>query len=88
MLRNGHVHTAWAGLARPISDPGYERERLELPDGDYVDLDRLSRGNRRVAIVSHGLEGHSHRPYMRGMARGPRPGRMGCHRVELPRMQR
>lgn len=69
LLRNPHVHTAWASLARPIDDPGYERERLELPDGDFLDLDRLNRGNRRVAILSHGLEGHSHRPYMRGMAR-------------------
>lgn len=69
LLRNPHVHTAWAGLGRRIGDPGYERERLELPDGDFVDLDRLIRGSRRLVIVSHGLEGHAHRPYMRGMAR-------------------
>lgn len=67
-LRNAHLHTAWAGLARRAADPGYSEERIGLPDGDFLDLFRVRGGHRRVAVVCHGLEGHAHRPYMRGMA--------------------
>lgn len=68
-LRNGHVHTAWAGLARRVGGVRYERERLEMPDGDFIDTDWLRSRGRRVAILSHGLEGSSDRAYMQGMAR-------------------
>ena len=45
------------------------RERLELPDGDFLDLDWLRRGGApRVAILAHGLEGSSTQTYIRGMA--------------------
>jgi len=37
----------------------YTRERLELADGDFLDLDWAKAGHRRVAIISHGLEGSS-----------------------------
>jgi predicted alpha/beta-fold hydrolase len=48
------------------------RERLELPDGDFVDLDFAETGRtdaRGLAILSHGLEGDSGKPYIQGMAR-------------------
>lgn len=47
----------------------YERERLELSDGDFVDLDWVDRGSRKLVILSHGLEGNSDRHYIRGAAR-------------------
>ena len=37
----------------------YTRERLELADGDFLDLDWAKARHRRVAIISHGLEGSS-----------------------------
>ena len=46
----------------------YQRERLELDDGDFLDLDWLPSGSRRLAILSHGLEGSSRDAVMRGMA--------------------
>jgi predicted alpha/beta-fold hydrolase len=46
----------------------FERERLELTDGDFVDLDWSRRGRSRVAIISHGLEGCSANGYVRGTA--------------------
>jgi uncharacterized protein len=46
----------------------WQRERLELSDGDFLDLDWLGSKLRKVAILSHGLEGSSRRSYMEGMA--------------------
>ena len=68
-LRNAHLQTVWAVLARRGIELHYERERLELADGDFLDLDWSRAGNRdRLAILSHGLEGDSAAGYVRGMA--------------------
>lgn len=65
---NGHLQTVLPALTRRIHLP-YERERLELPDGDFLDLDWIRQGKRRLAILSHGLEGNSERHYIKGTAR-------------------
>jgi predicted alpha/beta-fold hydrolase len=46
----------------------FTRERLELADGDFLDLDWLRGGAKRVVILTHGLEGSSTQTYIRGMA--------------------
>ncbi|MCK9239028.1 alpha/beta fold hydrolase [Desulfocurvus sp.] len=74
-LRGGHVQTLYPFLLRAPVPVDYRRERLELPDSDFVDLDwSLAAGPggaraARVALVVHGLEGHSRRKYVRGMVR-------------------
>ncbi|AWM34843.1 YheT family hydrolase [Hymenobacter nivis] len=72
-LFNGHVQTIVPSLWRSVPDVAYERERLELADGDFLDLDwsRLPAGGpaNGLAVVSHGLEGSSDRAYVRGMVR-------------------
>ncbi|MBO2009636.1 YheT family hydrolase [Hymenobacter negativus] len=72
-LFNGHLQTIVPSLWRTVSDVAYQRERVELPDGDFLDLDwsRLPamRPTNGIAIVSHGLEGDASRPYVRGMVR-------------------
>lgn len=48
-----------------------ERERVELEDGDFIDLDwsYSSAGkSEKVLIVLHGLEGNAQRPYILGTA--------------------
>lgn len=67
-LWNGHVETIVPAVARRVKVP-YERERLELPDGDFVDLDWLDRGARRLLVLTHGLEGNSQRNYVQATAR-------------------
>jgi predicted alpha/beta-fold hydrolase len=47
----------------------YQRERLDLPDGDFVDLDWIRQGHSRLMVLCHGLEGGSDSQYMKGMAR-------------------
>ena len=69
IFRHAHASTIIPSLLRRVLAPSYVRERLALADGDFVDLDRLRTGARRLAVLCHGLEGDSSRPYMRGMAR-------------------
>lgn len=68
LFRSGHFSTIYSGLIREVSNPGQERERVELNDGDFIDLDwSISRpNNRKVAIILHGLEGNAQRPYVLG----------------------
>lgn len=45
-----------------------ERERLELADGDFLDLEWRREATDRLAILSHGLEGDAGASYIQGMA--------------------
>lgn len=65
---SGHVQTVFPTLFRRVPPLPWARERVETPDGDFVDIDWVRGGNRRVAVLCHGLEGDARRPYMRGMA--------------------
>lgn len=55
-------------MYRKVADPGYVCETIPTPDNDFLDIDWLRRDHDRLVIISHGLEGNSHRHYMRGMA--------------------
>jgi uncharacterized protein len=46
----------------------YKRERLELTDGDFLDLDWMKGDSAKLVIISHGLEGNSERHYSKGVA--------------------
>ena len=67
-LFNAHLETIVPSIFRKVAG-GYLRERLELPDGDFVDLDWMSLQRKILVIISHGLEGNSERHYSKGMAR-------------------
>ncbi len=68
-FRNGHGQTIFPTLFRWVPHVRYRRQRIDTPDGDFLDLDWSNVGSRRLAIISHGLEGNSDRAYIRGMAR-------------------
>lgn len=65
--RGPHAQTLWARLARRAPKISFWRERLELPDGDFIDLDWSENGSGPIVIVLHGLEGSSESPYARGI---------------------
>jgi uncharacterized protein len=67
-LRDGHAQTIAAALLRRRAELRWTRDRLELEDGDFLDLDWLRPGHPRVAILLHGLEGSASAGYVRGMA--------------------
>lgn len=66
-LSNGHLQTLWASVIRRIPKPVTRRERLELPDGDFVDLDWTPGGSGPLVIVLHGLQGSLNSLYTRGI---------------------
>ncbi len=66
---NGHFQTLGPSLFRRVEPLAYVRERVELADGDFIDLDWLRQGSDRLVILTHGLEGNSDRSYIKGMAR-------------------
>lgn len=69
ILFNGHLQTIIPALFRPNISLPFERERINTPDGDFLDLDWLRNNHSKLIILSHGLEGDSQRPYMKGMAK-------------------
>jgi predicted alpha/beta-fold hydrolase len=64
-----HAQTLWARLVRRPPRVALRRERLELPDGDFIDLDWTRTGRGPIVIILHGLEGSSDSPYARGLLR-------------------
>jgi len=66
---NSHCQTIWPLLARKKLTIPWQRQRLELPDGDFLDLDWRGQqaGTNPVVLVLHGLEGSSHSHYARAM---------------------
>ncbi len=68
LFSGSHLETIVPALFRKIKIE-YHRERLNLPDGDFLDLDFLKKNNSRLLILFHGLEGNSSSQYIMGMAR-------------------
>lgn len=67
-LRNAHLQTIWPTVVRRFPQAHYIKERLELPDRDFVDLVwTQGRPDSPLVIVLHGLEGSFHSPYIRGV---------------------
>jgi hypothetical protein len=66
---NGHLQTLVPGALRHVRGVRYQRERIETPDGDFLDLDWLRRGHDRLVLLTHGLEGSSQGQYIRGTAK-------------------
>ncbi len=68
-LANKHLETIYPALFRPDAQIEAERERLELSDGDFLDLDWYKQGSDKLIVLSHGLEGSSTSPYLKWMAK-------------------
>ncbi|MEM6644008.1 MAG: alpha/beta fold hydrolase [Bacteroidota bacterium] len=61
---SGHFETVVPSLFYEVKGVQFDRERLELPDGDFLDLDWVRRNEKRVVVITHGLEGSSDRHYV------------------------
>ncbi|MEX2234946.1 MAG: alpha/beta fold hydrolase [Cyclobacteriaceae bacterium] len=68
-LYGSHLETIFPALLRRVILTAYTRERISTPDDDFLDLDWLKKDSGKVVIISHGLEGNSSRPYIKGMAK-------------------
>ncbi len=69
LLPGGHLQTIVPALYRKAERVTRERERLELADGDFLDLEWRREGRGSLAILSHGLEGSAGASYIQSMAR-------------------
>jgi len=68
-LFNSHLQTIIPSLFRQVQGVQYERERLVMPDDDFLDVDWSRIGSDKLLVLSHGLEGDSERPYIQGMVK-------------------
>ncbi len=65
-LRNGHINTIYPSLFRRPTLVSFERKRIETQDDDFLDVDFLKAGSRKIVILCHGLEGNSSSKYIQG----------------------
>lgn len=72
-LPGGHLQTIIGALMAKPPKIQYHRERWELDDGDFVDVDwadvppKTSAHKAPIVIVFHGLEGNSHSSYAKSL---------------------
>ena len=66
-LQGAHRQTLFPSLCRRRTAPPLVRERIELPDGDFIDLDWTERSGDKVVLVLHGLEGSLESHYTGGL---------------------
>lgn len=71
LSKKGFVSTVYSALFRTVKGVVQQRERINLPDGDFLDLDWsfAAEKSSKLIIVLHGLEGNAQRPYMVGTAK-------------------
>ena len=67
-LPGGHLQTIGPALARKAPHVTRQSERLELADGDFLDLEWVNQSRSRLAILCHGLEASARAPYLQAMA--------------------
>ena len=68
-LANGHLQTLLPTMIRRVRGVAYQRERITMPDNDFLDLDWARAGSRKLAVLAHGLEGDSKGHYILGMVK-------------------
>lgn len=65
----GHAQTIYAALFRPRPRLVLRRERVETPDGDFLDLDRTDGpAGAPLILILHGLASSSASPYVKTLA--------------------
>ncbi len=71
-LPTGHLQTIYPALFVKLQNVSYHRERWELDDGDFIDVDWVNADNMLSAhpptvVLFHGLEGSSHSHYSKAL---------------------
>lgn len=68
--RNPHIQTILPALLHTKKSP-LRRQRIELDDGDFIDLDWADTNapHQQIVVILHGLEGGSHSPYVQRLIR-------------------
>ncbi|MFV0529887.1 MAG: YheT family hydrolase [Flavobacteriales bacterium] len=71
LFKNGFFSTLYSATLRKVSSTNLERERITLPDDDFLDIDwsKTPENKGKLLISLHGLEGDAQRPYMLGICK-------------------
>lgn len=70
LMRSAHTQTIVPSLLRPLPPLDWRIERIDTPDGDFVDLGWYGdASSSRIAVLIHGLTGGFESKYLRGTAR-------------------
>lgn len=64
-MLNGHWETVIPSMFYRVKEDYFQRERMTLDDGDFLDLDWIRSGSKKCMIITHGLEGDSRRYYVK-----------------------
>ncbi len=67
-IKNRHQQTIFPHIFRAHPRQRCTRERLELPDGDFLDIDTHIVPHRPIIFLLHGLEGSAQSIYILGLA--------------------
>ena len=62
-LSNPHIQTLWPTFFRALPTLALTKYRLELEDGDFIDLALTPLKGRPIVMILHGLEGSLDSPY-------------------------
>jgi predicted alpha/beta-fold hydrolase len=67
-LPGGHLQTIYPFFVLRVAPPPYRRERIDTPDGDFVDFDWVDASpDKPTVVLFHGLEGGSSSHYASAM---------------------
>ena len=47
----------------------FKRKRIETPDDDFLDIDFIENGSKKIVVLCHGLEGSSDSKYIQATAK-------------------
>ena len=56
-LRNPHLQTLWSTFFKKLPSVQSQPYRVELDDGDFIDLEITDLADKPVVLIMHGLEG-------------------------------
>ena len=69
-VRNKHVQTIWGAFLKKMPKlPNVEKLRIEMEDGDFIDLELFNKTATEKVLLLHGLEGSSESHYIAGLTR-------------------
>jgi uncharacterized protein len=78
-LPDGHSQTIFPSVFRKVIGVNYVRERINTPDGDFLDVDFSEKHSfihsgyaprpHSLIVLSHGLEGNTSRQYITGIVK-------------------
>jgi len=66
ILRNPHLQTVLASKVFKPNHVDTQRERIELPDGDFIDVNFTHDSSNHIVAMFHGLAGCVESPYVQG----------------------